>query len=142
MATYVGFTTQTANPNQIVQTSGIVIQQAKQGNKFRLTDEQLVIRDLLNAFSIRQGEKPGMPSYGTSIWSYLYEPNDPQTHNSIETEIRRVIAEDSRIELNTVAIWPQENGILFEVEVMIRQFNEPMTLQVELDATNGRVSLV
>ena len=141
MATYVGFSTQTDNPNQIIQTSGLVLQQAKVGSKYKMTDQQLVIRDLLNALSIRQGEKPGMPSYGTTLWSYLYEPNDPQTIADIDTELRRVIAEDPRIELNTIAIWPQENGILFEMQIMIKEFNEPMTVQVNVDATNGRATL-
>jgi phage baseplate assembly protein W len=141
MATYVGFTTQSNESNQIIRTSGLSVEQVKAGNKFRMTDESLVIRDLLNALSIRQGEKAGMPSYGTTIWSHLYEPNDSQTRSAIETELRRVIGEDPRIELNTVSIWPQENGILFEVEIMINQFNQPMNVRVDLNATNGRATL-
>lgn len=141
MATYVGFSTQTDNPNQIIQTSGLVLQQAKVGSKYKMTDQQLVIRDLLNALSIRQGEKPGMPSYGTTLWSYLYEPNDESTLTDIEIEIRRVVALDPRIELNTIAVWPQENGILFEMQIMVNEFNEPMTIQINADATNGRATL-
>ena len=40
---------------------------------FTLTDRDLVIRDLLNALNIQQGEVPGRPQVGTLIWSFLFE---------------------------------------------------------------------
>jgi phage baseplate assembly protein W len=107
-----------------------------------LTDEALVIRDLLNALSIKQGEKPGMPSYGTTIWNNLFEPNDSTTTDAIEDEIRRIAAEDSRISLNTVAVWPQDNGVLVEVEIMVIKFNQPMTLGISLDLADGYAKLM
>ena len=50
MATFVGFNTQ------------------GQYKKFTLIDAELIKRDLLNAFNIRQGQLPGRPSYGTVLW--------------------------------------------------------------------------
>ena len=44
-----------------------------QNKKFTLTDFELIQRDLLNAFNIRQGELPGRPGYGTTIYSFLFE---------------------------------------------------------------------
>ena len=49
-----------------------------QFKKFTLTDFDLIQRDLLNAFSIRQGELPGRPGYGTTLYDdirKLYLPN-------------------------------------------------------------------
>jgi hypothetical protein len=45
----------------------------KQYKKFTLTDFALIKRDLLNAFNIRQGQLPGRPAYGTTLWDFLFE---------------------------------------------------------------------
>jgi len=58
-----------------------------QYKKFTLTDFDLIKRDLLNAFNIRQGQLPGRPAYGTVIWDFLFEPQTTQTQNGIEAEI-------------------------------------------------------
>lgn len=148
MPVFVGFSTQQVNQQQTLATTGAfggagtTTIQPQLAKKYRLTDEALVIRDLLNALSIRQGEKAGMPSYGTTIWNNLFEPNNQETRDSIETEIRRVIAGDSRIILNTVAVWPQENGVLIEVEIMINPFNQPMTVGIGLDQSLGKAMLM
>jgi hypothetical protein len=55
MTTFVGFNTQ------------------NQYKKFTLVDFELIKRDLLNAFNIRQGQLPGRPAYGTILWDYLFE---------------------------------------------------------------------
>ena len=47
-----------------------------QNKKFTLVDFELIKRDLLNAFNIRQGELVGRPAYGTSIWDFVFE-NQP-----------------------------------------------------------------
>ena len=44
-----------------------------QFKKFTLTDFDLIQRDLLNAFNIRQGQLPGRPGYGTTMYSFLFE---------------------------------------------------------------------
>ena len=148
MPTFIGFNTQQVNQQRTIETTGAfggegtATYQPPQSRKFRLTDESLVIRDLLNALSIRQGEKPGMPSYGTTIWNHLFEPNISDTRDAIETEMRRVISQDTRIILNTVAVWPQENGVLIEVEIMINPFNQPMTLSINLDQSVGYAKLM
>ena len=54
-----------------------------QFKKFTLTDFELIKRDLLNAFNIRQGQLPGRPGYGTVLWEYVFEPQTTQTQNSI-----------------------------------------------------------
>jgi hypothetical protein len=61
-----------------------------QYKKFTLTDGPLVKRDLLNAFNIRQGQLPGRPQVGTSLWDNLFENQDSVTEQSILSEIQRV----------------------------------------------------
>lgn len=88
-----------------------------QYKKFTLTGFELIKRDLLNALNIRQGEKPGNPSYGTSMWNLIFEPQTPQTAGLIEQELARVCAQDPRIYVSDIEVYPQENGILIELQV-------------------------
>lgn len=99
MTTFIGFNT---------------IDQVK---KFTLTDFALIQRDLLNAFNIRQGELPGRPSYGTTIWDFLFENQIEQLQKDIEREIQRVVAGDPRIQVDQLVVYPQNNGILIQLQV-------------------------
>jgi phage baseplate assembly protein W len=80
--------------------------------------------------NIQQGQKVGNPGYGSTIWSYIFEPNDPQTRLKIENEIRRIASGDPRLIINTVKSYEQENGILLEVELAIAPFNNAEVLNV------------
>ena len=99
MTTFVGFNTQ------------------NQYKKFTLLDFELVKRDLLNAFNIRQGQLPGRPGYGTILWDYLFENQIESIQEGIVTEVQRVAAQDPRISVSSVQIYPQDNGILIEIEL-------------------------
>jgi phage baseplate assembly protein W len=101
MTTFVGFNTQ------------------QQFKKFTLTDFELVKRDLLNAFNIRQGQLPGRPGYGTILWSYLFENQTPAVLQGIQDEVQRVASGDPRIAIVQVNTFPQLNGILIEVELQV-----------------------
>ena len=89
-------------------------------NKYKnytITDFDLIKRDLLNALNIRQGEMPGRPEVGTSMWGLIFESQSPQTSQEITREIQRVVAQDPRITVSNIDVFPQENGILIELEV-------------------------
>jgi phage baseplate assembly protein W len=137
MPTYIGFSTINANqPRSINLPAGIaggvgsVTQSVIPGKKYRLVDEQLVIQDFINALNIQQGQKVGNPGYGTTLWSFVFEPNTFDVQNKLENEIRRVASQDPRMIINTVSAYPQENGILIEVELAVAPFNNAETLSV------------
>ena len=137
MPTYVGFSTIGANEPKTTNAStgidggvGSVLKPVIPGKKYRLVDEPLVVRDFVNALNIQQGQKVGNPGYGSTIWSYIFEPNDPQTRLKIENEIRRIANGDPRLIINTVKSYEQENGILLEVELAIAPFNNAEVLNV------------
>jgi len=148
MPQYIGFSTILANQpkttNRPVGNDGGVggiIKPVIAGKKFRLVDEQLVIQDFVNIMNIRQGEKVGQPGYGTTLWSFVFEPNTPDTQFKIEAEIRRLAGLDPRLQLNTVASYPQENGILIELEVAVVPFNQAALLNVFLDSETNKAIL-
>jgi len=96
-----------------------------------------VVRDFVNALNIRQGEKVGQPQYGTTLWSFVFDPNTADVQFQLEDEIRRVASLDPRMILNSVKAYPQDLGILLEVELAVAPFNQASLLSVFFNsATN------
>lgn len=90
-----------------------------QYKKFTLTGFELIKRDLLNAFNIRQGQLPGRPAYGTVLWDYLFENQVESLQRNIEAEVQRVAGGDPRIYINDVQVFPQQNGMLIQIELTV-----------------------
>ena len=111
------------------------------GKKFRIVDEQLVIQDFINALNIQQGQKVGQPGYGTSLWSFVFEPNTTDVRTQLENEVRRVANQDPRMILNSVKTFPQENGILIELEMAVAPFNNAQTLGIFFNNSTNTASV-
>jgi phage baseplate assembly protein W len=148
MPTYIGFSTIGANEPKTTNASpgidggtGGVLKPTIPGKKYRIVDEALVVRDFVNALNIQQGQKVGNPGYGSTIWSFVFEPNDAQTQFRLEEEIRRIANGDPRLIINTVKSYPQENGILLEVELAIAPFNNAEILNVFFNSLTNTATL-
>lgn len=148
MPTYIGFSTIGANEPKTTNASpgidggtGGILKPTIPGKKYRLVDEALVVRDFVNALNIQQGQKVGNPGYGSTIWSFVFEPNDAQTQFRLEEEIRRIANGDPRLIINTVKSYPQENGILLEVELAIAPFNNAEILNVFFNSLTNTATL-
>ena len=87
-----------------------------QYKNFTLTDFDLIKRDLLNAFTIRQGESIMRPNNGTEIWNFIFEPQTPDTIKQIEKEIQRIVDLDPRIQISSLVVYSEENGVLVELQ--------------------------
>jgi phage baseplate assembly protein W len=140
MPTYIGFSTIGSNqprttnaPGGVDGGFGSVVKPINFGKKYRLVDQPLVIQDFVNALNIQQGQKVGKPEYGTTLWSFVFEPNTADVQFQLENEIRRVASLDPRLIINYVKAFPQENGILLEVELAIAPFNDAQILSVFFD---------
>ena len=149
MAKYIGFSTVNIDGPRKPQINtgadggtGSITNPIIVGKKFRLTDSNLVIQDLVNALNIIQGSIPGRPDVGTNLWAYIFEPNTYDTKTQIEAEIRRIIALDPRLIVNSVNAYPEEHGILLEVEVAVSPFNDPIQLAILFDQRANRASLL
>jgi phage baseplate assembly protein W len=104
-----------------------------QFKKFTLTGFDLIKRDLLNALNIRQGQLPGRPGYGTAIWDFLFEPQLESVQLNIEREVQRVAGSDPRIFINSVQSFPQDNGILIQIELEIVPSTDAERLAIFFD---------
>jgi phage baseplate assembly protein W len=124
MATFIGFNT------------------INQNKKFTLTDFELIKRDLLNAFNIRQGELVGRPGYGTTIWDFVFENQLQETERALLAEIQRVAGGDPRLFINDIELFPQDNGILIQIEISVVPSTDAERLAIFFDQETRRASFV
>ena len=124
MPTFIGFNTQ------------------DQYKKFTLLDEDLVKRDLLNGLNIRQGQLPGRPQFGTTLWDNLFENQSPALVTAIENEIQRVAGYDPRIQIMETQVFPQENGILIQVQLAVVPNSTAQQLSIFFNQQQRRASYV
>jgi phage baseplate assembly protein W len=124
MPTFIGFNTQ------------------DQYKKFTLLDEDLVKRDLLNGLNIRQGQLPGRPQFGTTLWENLFENQSPALVTAIENEIQRVAGYDPRIQIMDTQVFPQENGILIQVQLAVVPNTTAQQLSIFFNQQQRRASYV
>jgi len=113
-----------------------------QFKKFTLTDYPLIKQDLLNAFNIRQGELPGRPEYGTLLWNFLFENQVEELQNSIVAEIQRVAGGDPRVYISDIQVFPQDNGILIQLELTITPSTDASRLSIFFDIVTRRASFI
>jgi phage baseplate assembly protein W len=124
MTTFVGFST------------------VNQYKKFTLTDFNLIQRDILNAFNIRQGTLPGRPAYGTIMWDFVFENQLQELQKNIEAEVQRVIAGDPRVQISQLNVFPQENGFLIQVQVTVVPTTNSEILSIFFDLQQRQASYV
>jgi phage baseplate assembly protein W len=124
MTTFVGFST------------------INQYKKFTLVDFELIKRDLLNAFNIRQGELVGLPGYGTTIWENVFENQTQETIQVITTEVQRVAGGDPRIQISQLDVFPQEHGILIQMEIVTIPGQTANLLSVFFNEQTRRASYI
>ena len=113
-----------------------------QNKQFTLLDFDLIKRDLLNAFNIRQGELVGRPGYGTLLWDYMFENQLSETQNAIYNEVQRVIGGDPRLYLNNINIFPQTNGILIQLDLMTVATTDAQILSIFFNQTQRSASYI
>ena len=113
-----------------------------QYKKFTLLDYELIKRDLLNAFNIRQGELVGRPDYGTALWDFLFVPQTMETETAIRDEIQRVAGGDPRLQIYNIYNYPQENGILIELQIQIVPSTTAERLSIFFDQETRRASYI
>jgi phage baseplate assembly protein W len=124
MATFIGFNT------------------INQNKKFTVVDFELIKIDLLNAFNILQGQLPGRPDYGTTLWTYIFENQTQETISAITREVQRVCAQDPRLVITSIDVFPQLNGVLIQLEIQVVQSTDAERLAIFFDQTQRRAAYI
>ncbi len=113
-----------------------------QNKKFTLVDFELIKRDLLNAFNIRQGELVGRPAYGSAVWDFVFENQLQETERALLAEIQRICGGDPRIYVSNIELFPQDHGILIQLEISVVPSTEAERLAIFFDQESRRASYV
>ena len=149
MPTYVGFSSINAEKPRTVNevpgldgSGGLIKNPLVYGKKYRLTNAELVVQDLVNALNIRKGEKVGQPNYGTTLWDFVFEPNTRDVTQQLENELQRVVSQDPRLNVNRIRAYPRENGILVELELAVTPFNNAGDLNLFFDNQTNTAAIV
>ena len=112
---------------------------------FNITDNDLIVQDLLNYLSIRKGEKLHNPAFGTIIWTRLFDPRTPALKNEIKQDIDRIIAYDPRFNVVTQTVVqesPDGRGLLLNFSLSFATDNKISDLQVLFDKSSNRLYVI
>jgi len=108
----------------------------------RLTESQLVRRDILNHFNVNQGEAVMRPNFGSIIKSIVFEPLTEETQELIIDEVKRVVQSDPRVQMTDMELQEFKNGI--QVAMSLRYINTDLSEQlfIKFDRDTQRAVLV
>jgi phage baseplate assembly protein W len=104
-----------------------------QYKKFRLTDLDLIKRDLLNHFAIRKGEKLMNSEFGSIIWNLLFEPLTADVKALVVDDIQRVIGYDPRIRVDNVLVDQLDIGFQVQIELTVLPDNYSNVLSLQFN---------
>lgn len=78
---------------------------------YSLTNIELVKRDINNQFATPLGERVMLPSFGTLIYDYLFDPFDEITKNLIIEDAVRVVQSEPRVQLVSIDVYQQDQAL-------------------------------
>lgn len=107
---------------------------------FRLTDIELVKRDLLNTFNTRLGERVMRPTYGTIIFDLLFEPLDDETKALIVEDATRIINNEPRVSLIDLQVHQLGSVLRLDIKLNFTPQNTVDQLYIEYEAKNKAAS--
>ena len=116
---------------------------ARDFGPYYLKDNALIIRDLLNHFYIRKGEKLMKPDFGSIIWQSLFDPMTPALKEAIRQDVEKLVAYDPRIRsLNRIVVNEYENGIRIDLQMTFTTTNEVANLALQFDRQSNRITAI
>ena len=86
---------------------------------YSLTNIELVKRDINNQFATPIGSRVMLPSFGTKIYDYLFDPFDEYTKNAIIVDATRVVQSDPRVSLISIDVYQEDQALTI---AMVLQF--------------------
>lgn len=100
-----------------------------------LVDKDLALRDLLNHFYTRRGERVMQPEFGCIVWELLFEQLDEQTKSLIYQDVERIINSDPRWQFDNIFLLSDNEH---SIEVRANIFYTPDATAEELFLTFDR----
>jgi phage baseplate assembly protein W len=108
--------------------------------KFRATELDLIKQDILNHFSTRKGERLMDPNFGSIIWSLIFEPLDDATYQMAIDDVTKIVGYDPRVQLDSMVITEQDDGLLIELTLVYLQTNETTNMSLTFDTNSSTIT--
>jgi len=109
--------------------------------KFRLTDMELVKRDIINHFNIRKGEKLMNPSFGTIIWNVLHEPFTEELKGVITSDIEAIANYDPRVSFDNIVVTEFQQGLQIVLNIRYLQTDQSSVMSLQFDNQANSLSV-
>jgi phage baseplate assembly protein W len=109
---------------------------------YAISDNDLIVQDLINHLQIRKGEKLMNPNIGTIIWNRLFDPLTPALKTEIKKDIDRIIAYDPRFSVVSSTIVqesPDGRGLILNFQLQFSTDNQIAALSVIFDKVANRL---
>jgi phage baseplate assembly protein W len=105
----------------------------------KLYDFDIIKQDLLNQFNTRQGERVMNPTFGTVIWSLMFDPFTDDVKQAIISDVSRVCNYDPRVVPTQIDITEQEYGMLLELTLQYVGTDQSLNMKLSFDKELGLV---
>ena len=110
-----------AGRNARALNRGMIVGFSSHGRKTgsaSLSGKDLAVRDLLNHFGTRRGERVNAASFGSDLPFLLFEEMDDRTEALIEDDVKRVVAEERRWDLAGYEIRRGEHSVALDLDLV------------------------
>lgn len=110
-----------------------------QSKKFTLSDFDLIIRDILNNFNIRKGEKLMNPDYGSIIWNLLFENFTEDVKSAMVKDIQIIAGNDPRVSLSNIVVTQFDKGIQLSITLTFVATNQTTNMLLSFYRENQQM---
>lgn len=103
---------------------------------YSLTNIELVKRDLSNHFATPIGSRVMLPTFGTNIYNFLFDPFDEYTKGAIIEDAIRVVQSDPRVELVNIDVFQTDQALNIVLELLFQPESVTDSLYVSFSLTD------
>jgi phage baseplate assembly protein W len=98
-----------------------------------IINETAIKRSLMNLIKTKKGTRPFNPQYGCDISDYLFSYEPGFTEYNLRKEILDAISKNEpRVSVDQVDITFEENGIVLNIQYIIRNINRAGSISTSL----------
>ena len=99
----------------------------------KLQDIDLAKQDLINHFNTKKGERIMDPTFGSIIWSLMFEPYNEVTENAVKQDCIDIVNQDPRWQLNNVETYSNQNAISVKLNLTYNPTDQQDVLELNFD---------
>ena len=99
----------------------------------KLQDIDLAKQDLINHFNTKKGERLMDPTFGSVIWSLMFEPYNEVTENAVKDDCVDIVNQDPRWQLNNVETYSNQNAISVKLNLTYNPTDQRDVLELNFD---------